>query len=112
MRAGQLREPVTFQRQSQSDEPDETGNVKTGWSDILTVMADIRETPGKERLQAGRLEASRTATIRVRKSPQTSGIVEADRIVARGAKWNIRSIVQVDRQGRILEFLAETGVAT
>lgn len=110
MRSGQLRERITIQRQTET--VDEYGNVTGAWVDHLTVWADIRETPGKEKVEAGRVEASRTATIRVRRSSQTAAITEADRVQARGVAWNIRSIAQVDRAGAMLEFLAETGVAS
>lgn len=110
MKAADLRERITIQRQTET--VDEYGNVTGAWADHLTVWADIRETLGKEKVEAGRVEASRTATIRVRRSSATAGITEADRIQARGAAWNIRSIAQVDRAGAMLEMLCEAGAAT
>tara|TARA_Y100000310_G_scaffold325782_1_gene389813 strand:+ start:284 stop:613 length:330 start_codon:yes stop_codon:yes gene_type:complete len=104
MAAGRLRDRITVERQTTTE--DEFGNTVGGWSALLTLWADVRETPGKERIAAGRLEASRTATIRVRKSAQSDGITAADRIVYRGATWNITSApVEVSNRGAMLELL-------
>lgn len=112
--AAKLRERVTFERQS--DETDDYGNVLGEFAPItgLTdIPADIRETPGKEMVAAGAVQSTRTATIRVRYSAATASVTAADRLIARGAIWNIRSgPMQVDRAPRMLEFLCETGVAT
>lgn len=113
MRIGNLRERVTFQRQS--TEADAYGNVSGDFAAITggTVWADIRETTGKEAIASGAVESTRTATIRVRYSSITAAITAADRVQARGSVWNIRSgPVGVDRSNRVLEFLCETGVAT
>ncbi|APZ51230.1 phage head closure protein [Salipiger abyssi] len=124
--AGALRERVTFQRKT-SDGPttpggptdpfnnpiDGLGNSTGEFRDLFSVKADIREAPGKERIAAGQLESTRLATIRVWAETRTRGVTPADRLVARGAVWNIRSgPVQIDRAGRMLEFTCETGVAT
>ncbi|MBN9890116.1 head-tail adaptor protein [Salipiger abyssi] len=124
--AGALRERVTFQRKmtvgqtAPSDQTDPFGNSIDGFGnstgefgDLFSVRADIRETPGKERIAAGQLESTRLATIRVWAEARTRSVTPADRLVARGAVWNIRSgPVQIDRAGRMLEFTCETGVAT
>ena len=109
MPAGRLRDYITIERATTGD--DGYGNTITGWAVLASVWADMRETPGKERVAAGRVQAERTATIRVRLDPVTEGLTEADRIVARGEVWDIRGIAQVDRQGRMLDMLCETGVA-
>lgn len=115
--AGKLRERVTFQRSTPGD--DGYGNVITGWANIetapgvpLTVWADVRETPGKERVDAGRIEASGTATVRVRSSAATRSLTEADRMVARGWNWNIRGVAPVGNDRVMLDLLCERGVAT
>lgn len=110
MRAGNLRDRITIERQATVE--DEFGNTRADWSPLMSLWADMRETTGKERVEAGRVEASRTATIRVRKSGQSSIITEGDRIIARGEAWNIRSIAQADRMGKMLDMLCEVGVST
>lgn len=109
MRAGDLRDRITVQRATQGD--DGFGNTVTGWTDHLTVWANVRETPGKEVVAAGRVEASRTATIRVRASSLSRTITPADRIIARGQIWNIRSVSAVGDGRELIEFLCEAGVA-
>jgi SPP1 family predicted phage head-tail adaptor len=109
VRVGNLRDRVTFQRATSGD--DGYGNVITGWADHLTVWADIRETLGKERVDAGRIEASATATVRIRASAASRGLTEADRMIGRGVTWNIRSIVEVGNNRALLDVLCEKGVA-
>ena len=109
MKAGDLRDRVTVQRATHGD--DGFGNTISGWSDLLTIWANVRETPGKEVVAAGRIEASRTATIRVRASSQSRGVTAADRIIARGQCWNIRSVSAVGDGRELIEFLCEAGVA-
>jgi SPP1 family predicted phage head-tail adaptor len=109
MSAGNLRDRITIQRATTGD--DGYGNTVTGWADLLTVWADVRETMGKERVDAGRVEASRTATIRVRASSATRALTEADRVIARGRPWNIRSVAEVGNDREMLDLLCEVGVA-
>ncbi len=111
VRASDLRDLITFQRQT--DEEDGYGNVKGAFADLLCVRADMRETPGREAVASGVVESTRTATIRVRYSSATACITPADRVIARGAIWNIRSgPVRIGHRAELLEFLCETGVAT
>lgn len=109
MRAGDLRDRITVQRVTQGD--DEYGNPITGWVDLLTISADVLEAPGREAIAAGRPEAQRSATIRVRRSPATLAVTEEDRLLCRGRLWNIRSIGAVSRNNMMLEFVCEVGVA-
>jgi len=107
--AGKMRERVTFQRQGAID--DGYGNTRGDWADHLTVWADVLERLGGEKIASGAVEASRLATIRVRRSSQSMGVTEADRVLARGIPWNIRSIAAVGRKDELLEVLCEAGVA-
>lgn len=112
MDAGKLDTRITIQRQTTGD--DGYGNVTTGWADLPggKLWANMRETPGKEVVAAGRLEASRTATILVRASSLSRTITPADRVIARGQVWNIRSgPVEVYWDRALLELICEMGVA-
>lgn len=109
VRAGDLRDRITIQRLVAG--ADDYGNQVDAWADHLTVWADMREMLGRETVSAGRIESARTATIRVRRSIDTLGITAADRVMARGAVWNIRSIVAIGRTNELLEMLCEAGVA-
>ncbi|SHI90963.1 head-tail adaptor protein [Wenxinia saemankumensis] len=110
MAAGHYRDRVTIERQA--EEPDEFGNVSGAWSAHLTLWADVLERTGGEKLAGGAIEAGRLATVRLRSSSASRGITAADRLVARGDTWNIRSIANVGRKGDVLELLCEAGVAT
>jgi SPP1 family predicted phage head-tail adaptor len=107
--AGHLRDRVTFERLVAG--ADGYGNTVNAWADLLTVWADILEAPGREAIAAGRLESSRAATMRVRRSTATLAITSADRVQARGRVWNIRSIGDVGRDRAMLEMVIEAGVA-
>jgi SPP1 family predicted phage head-tail adaptor len=110
MSAGKLRDRVTFRRRAAAD--DGYGNTVSGpWTDLVTEWADMLERLGGERLAAGALHAPRMATIRVRRSTVTLGITEADKVVARGEDWNIRSIAAVGRRNAMLEMTCEADVA-
>ena len=113
-RAGRFREEVTFQRLpvDAATDFDAYGNPVGAWADLGTVLADVREMPGREVFAAGRPEGTRLATVRVRAEPVTQGVTPADRMVARGVTWNIKSSpVQIDVKAMVLEFTAETGGA-
>lgn len=107
--AGKLRHRVTFNRQTMID--DGYGNVTGEYEPLFTVWGNVRETTGKERVEAASVENNRTATIRVRKSTQTAGLTEADQAVARGETWNIRGIANVGISDAMLDLLVEAGGA-
>ncbi|PWE26998.1 head-tail adaptor protein [Pararhodobacter marinus] len=115
--AGLLRDRVTFQRLVPGD--DGYGNTVSDWANMerapgkpLTVWAEVRVTLGRERVAAGRIEASRTATIRIRASSEVASLTEADRVIAQGQVWNIRGIAPAGNDRELLELLVEGGVAT
>jgi SPP1 family predicted phage head-tail adaptor len=108
-RAGNLREPVMFQRYTEA--ADAYGNTVQDWADHLARYADVLETPGREGLAAGRVESTRTATMRIRRDSQTLALTAADRVICRGKKWNIRAIGEVSRDRTLLELVIEAGVA-
>jgi head-tail adaptor len=110
-RAGRLRERVTIERLT-SGAIDAYGNTYSGWSAVLTRWGDIIERLGKEAVEQGALQDVVTATLRLRRDADTKQITTADRVVARGATWAIRSIVQTDAKGALIEILIERGVAT
>ena len=112
-----LRHRVTFNRQEiEYDDygnpvTDEYGNAVKAFAPLFTVWGNVRETTGKERVEAASVENNRTATIRVRKSSQTAGLTEADQAVARGETWNIRGIANVGISDAMLDLLVEAGGA-
>lgn len=112
--ARNFREPVRFQRKSSDGTRDDFGNLSGEWAELLSARGWLRETPGKERIEAGRLEASATATLRLRVTPTGPAwqITAGDRVEARGHLWKIAS-APIDPEGRgtIIEFILERGGA-
>jgi len=107
----QMRDRVQFQSRVPLD--DGYGNVTDGFDDKGTPLwCNFRETLGKERVEAGRVQASNTGTLRLRDSSASRAITEADVALIRGQAWNIRSIVPVMDRGAYIEMLLEGGVAT
>jgi head-tail adaptor len=115
MAAGKYRDRATFQRKAGSG-LDIYGNPSGAWADLLAdVPAWLRETPGKEALAAGRLEAPTTGTLRIMASPSSPAraITAADRVQVRGATWKILGgPIDPEGDGRGLEFTLERGTAT
>ncbi|SLN36604.1 Phage head-tail joining protein [Aquimixticola soesokkakensis] len=110
MTAGRMRDRVAFERQSKGE--DEYGNPAQDWAPMFTVWADVLETRGREKVAAGVIEASNTATVRIRTSTQARTIAAADRAIFRGAAWNIISPpIELGRDRSLLELLCERGVA-
>jgi SPP1 family predicted phage head-tail adaptor len=105
MQAGRLRHRVTFKRRDSV--LDDFGQSSEEFADLFTVWGHVRESTGKERVAAGAVENSRTATIRVRKSSQSTALHERDIAEARGETWNIRGIAHADETGRMLDLLVE-----
>lgn len=106
MIAGRLSDRITVQRPGVVGD-DTYGNPLSGWTVWHECWANIRETPGREAVQANRLEAARTATIRIRKGPIASAITTADRVLARGRVWNIRGVALIDEGRELIEMTVE-----
>ena len=110
VKAGLMRDRVVFQRLSEGA-VDDYGNLYSGWADLATRSADLREQKGRERISGGALSDVGLATMRVRSDSATSAITSADRVVARGITWAIKDVMQVDAKDTLLEFVLEKGVA-
>lgn len=107
--AGQLREPVTFQRMGAATNTN--GNVVPGaWATIAAAptRAMVRPLSGGEMAQAHRLNAEVRLLVVTR---YTAAIVEADSVLIRGRRHNIRYIKNVDLGDKWLEIDVQGGVA-
>jgi len=109
VKAGRLRHRVAFNRRT--DIEDGYGNVVGEFKPLFTVWGNVRETVGKERIAGGSVENLRTATIRVRRSSQSTLLTEGDQAIARGEAWNIIGIANADDEGVMLDILAQAGGA-
>ena len=106
MKTGDLDQRVKFQRARRGR--DGFSTVVLDWADLGTLWANVRETPGRETVIAGRVEASRTATIRVYASSLSRAVTEMDRVVWNGFLWNISSgPVRVPSERALVEFLVQ-----
>ena len=111
MRSGKMRESVEFQRLDST--PDDYGNATSGsWSEIVTVRGELLQDRGRERFEAGRLEASDRSILRIRSSVSTRGITTADRAVIGSESYQIRSITNPDRKNHEIQMVLDRGVAT
>jgi SPP1 family predicted phage head-tail adaptor len=109
-KAGLLRDRVTFERLAEGS-VDDYGNVYTGWENLASRSADLRERTGKEAITGGALQDKSMATMRVRSDSTTETVTAADRVIARGYTWAIKNVIQVDAKDTMIEFLLERGVA-
>ena len=110
VKAGSFRDRATFDQLSQG-QIDEYGNSNTGWKQIGKRSASMVEQSGREAINGGVVSGASYATMRVRRDYLTAKITTADRVSVRGVRWAIISIIQVDRQGSVLEFILQRGVA-
>lgn len=109
MGAGRLRDRAAFQRELL--EEDIFGNETRGnWGPLVTVWAQFTPERSWERIEGGRLEAAVAGTLRLRSTPQTRDVTEADRVVVDEVLYNIRGITNPDRRNRWLEITVERGV--
>jgi head-tail adaptor len=109
-KAGVLREKAVFKKLAVG-QVDQYGNTYTGWTDRVTRMVDLIERVGREAIEGGALSDVVQATLRLRKDSATDQIKTADMVTVRGHDWAVKSVVQLDRKGTMLDILVERGVA-
>lgn len=110
MDAGRLNKRVTFERNVTA--PDEGGGSTSAWTGVATVWGGFQPERGRERLEAGRLEAAVAGTLTVRSSSMTRAIDASCRVVIDGDRYAIRSIVDPTQKREWLEMVVEKGVAS
>ena len=115
MAAGKSRDPVIFERQDDAGAYDAYGNpAGAAWVEVLACRGWLIETTGREQIAAGRLEATATATLRIRTSADgpAHGLKAGDRVRARRAVWAIiGGPADPFGHGRDLEFTLQRGGA-
>ena len=110
MAGGRYRERAVFERLN-AEAVDAYGQPHSAWESLTHVWADLRETTGKERLEAGAVNSAVTGTLRLRYSADAASITAADRVTIRGSIWNIRSVGEVGRKRKQVEMMIERGVS-
>lgn len=108
--AGRMNKRVVFERKTHVD--DGGGGGTTTWSTLTTVAAAFFPERGRERLEAGRLEAAVAGVLRIRWSNTAKDITENDRVKIDSVPYQIRAIMQPDQKRRQIEMLVERGVAS
>jgi head-tail adaptor len=114
--AGQYRNLVTFERRVPGTD-DGFGNVvPEAWTEVATVRAAFRPEFARERMQAGKMEATSAGVLTVRRSTLTLTIGGDSRVrfvagAYSGRIAQIRSIIP-SPDSREIEFVIEEGVAT
>jgi SPP1 family predicted phage head-tail adaptor len=107
--AGRLNRRATFSRQDRAD--DGGGGVQLDWTPFLTVWAALMPERGKEALEAGRLQTSSMATLRIRYSSEALTIDASCKVTIDGDDYQIRSIADTGQKRKFLDLVLEKGVA-
>ncbi len=108
MRAGQLRDIVRFEREVKV--PDGGGGYDLSWVPLLSVRGHLVLERGRERIEAGRIEAAVSGVLRVRWQNALQDLSAADRAVVNDVAYNIKSDpINPDRRRRMLEMNVERG---
>jgi SPP1 family predicted phage head-tail adaptor len=107
--SGTMDRRCLFERRDTTS--DAYGNVTSGgWVTLATVWGSLSEKPGREAVNAGRLESSAMATLRIRDSAAARGFTAADRVTIDTRAYAIREVRPPQRSG-IIEIVVERGVA-
>ncbi len=116
MRAGNLRERVTFQRRAAGD--DGFGNATTGvWTDIsgcVSVAAELKPMRQAEVVLSEGVQGRILYQLTVRSTPALAGVTTGDRAVnvRTTQTYNVKGPpMNPDQRGRGLQFLVELGGA-
>ena len=107
--AGQLRTPCQFQRKTRVS--DGAGGWSEAWSNIsgAATRCSFKALSGGERFQAQRAEAATRNRIVTR---YFAGLVESDRVVIAGRRYNIVFINNVELRNRWIVIEIDGGVAS
>ena len=110
--ASDLRDRVSLERQEEVD--DGYGGVVGQWVTQFERNACILLSKGGETVIAARLQSIQPALIIVRHDAETATITAAWRLIETrsGTIYNIRTSADMERRGRFITMLCESGVAT
>ena len=100
MKAGQLDQRVTIERQSQETDP--YGQPIDEWLAIVNTWGAVEPLAGREYIAAMAVQSDVTTRVRLRYRP---GITSADRVVHEGRLYNIVSVIDVRSDHRELQLM-------
>ncbi|MDX1922676.1 MAG: phage head closure protein [Alphaproteobacteria bacterium] len=95
--------------QQENPVADTGGGNAMAWTTINTIWASIEPVSGNEQMIAGKPSGTVTHRIHTR---YDATITPAMRLMLGSRIYNIRSIKNIQERNRVLEILAEEGVAT
>lgn len=106
---------VRFDRKTPGADDGYGNTLPESWSEVATVSGYCSMRPGKEALEAGRLESSSLGSLMVRRSPTTASLTAADRAVFvagpfAGRACQIRDVSPTE-DFREIRLVIEFGVA-
>lgn len=110
--ANDLRDRVSLEKREEID--DGYGGTVGAWVPQFERNACILLSKGGETVIAARLQSVQPALIIVRYDAQTAAITAAWRLIETrsGTVYNIRTVADMERRGRFITMLCESGVAT
>lgn len=110
--ANDLRDHVSLEKREEID--DGYGGVVGQWVPQFERNACILLSKGGETVIAARLQSVQPALIIVRYDAETATITAAWRLIEThsGTIYNIRTSADMERRGRFITMLCESGVAT
>ncbi|NIZ63290.1 hypothetical protein DL239_20185 [Sedimentitalea sp. CY04] len=111
MRGGKYLEQVLVERKEDTGALDGYGNpVGLNWVEFSKPRGNFRETAGKDKIAAGRLEGKATGTLRMRSYSKLRTVTSADRVKIRGQYWKIvGEPIHTDAGLQEIEFTLERG---
>lgn len=107
MRAGPMRHRVEIRLKDES-QTDRIGGQVVQFRTVGTAFVQITPISGRERLQGAQLDAETTHRVWMR---YRSDLTPKHQLRYGSRQFNIRSIINRDERGAMLELLCEEGVA-
>lgn len=101
MRAGALRQRVTFQTATITQ--NSVGEPVNSWSNIGTVWARVEPLAGKERFAAMQQQADVDYRITCRYSSTVAALAPEDRATWNGKTFDIKSVLNTETRDRELQ---------
>ena len=103
---GLLRHKVTLQELVKTS--DLQGGYTESWSTRCELWAAVDELSSREAGRYGQVSVSQQMRFRLR---AVTGITETMRLLHQGKVYNIRAIIPVGDDRRVIDIIAERGVA-
>ena len=104
MRLGPLRHRITIQARAAG--MDDFGQESETWATVATVWASVEPLSGRELLSAQQIQSDTSHRVRMR---YRAGITTSHRVLFNLRPFNIRSVINRQELGEMLELLCTEG---